>query len=139
MSRQNHRIFVFYLYKILFRWVMFAEKLRYLRLQNELSQKELARKIDLSSNIICEYEKGRSQPNIDTVLKLAEIFNCSVDYLLGREDDFGFIQSSADEYTSTEKRIISIYRGLSEREKTLFDNLVNSFDDNFQKEKSSRA
>ena len=119
---------------------MFSKNLKILRTQFELSQKELAQKIELSSNIICEYEKGRSQPNIETLLKLADIFNCSVDYLLGREDDFGIINSDANEYTSNEKRIIAIYRALTEREKALFDNLVNSFEDsNLNSKKSSRA
>ncbi len=114
-------------------------KIKILREENGLTQQELAERLSRKKASVCDWEKGRCEPSIFDLIKLAEIFNCSVDYLLGREDDFGFIQSSADEYTSAEKRIISIYRGLSEREKTLFDNLVNSFDDNLQKEKSSRA
>ncbi|MBR3803907.1 MAG: helix-turn-helix transcriptional regulator [Clostridia bacterium] len=118
---------------------MFNERLKNLRLISNFSQKELALKINLSPNIICEYEKGRSQPTIETLIKLSGIFNCSIDYLVGNEDDFGFIQTTGEDYTSSEKRIISIYRGLSEREREIFDNLVNSFDDKAETKKSSRA
>ena len=62
---------------------MFQQKLKELRSLSNLSQKELATKLSMSPNIICEYEKGRSQPNIDTLIKLSTIFNCSVDYLVG--------------------------------------------------------
>ena len=49
----------------------------------------------LSKNSICEYEKGRSEPNIDTLVKLSEIFDCSIDYLVGKTDDFYLPQYSA--------------------------------------------
>lgn len=107
---------------------MFSNRLKNLRLTNELSQKALALKIDLSANIICEYEKGRSQPNIDTLIKLSNIFNCSVDYLIGNEDDFGVISSSSENgLTYEENRIIQIYRTLSDRDKKMIDNIFNSF------------
>ena len=118
---------------------MYGSILKSLREDSNLTQSELAKKIGLTQRMISKYECEIVEMSFDTLIKFANFFNCSVDYLLGREDDFGFIQSGLDEYTSAEKRIISIYRGLSERDKTLFDNLVNSFDDNLQKEKSSRA
>ena len=64
---------------------MFQQKLKELRSLSNLSQKELATKLSMSPNIICEYEKGRSQPNIDTLIKLSTIFNCSVDYLINSD------------------------------------------------------
>lgn len=114
-------------------------RIKELRLNLGYTQKNIAEVLGCNQTAVGKYEREELEPNIDVLSKLADFFNCSIDYIVGREDDFGFIQSSADEYTSAEKRIISIYRGLSEREKTLFDNLVNSFDDNLQKEKSSRA
>ena len=50
-----------------------------------LNQIELAKKLDLSSSAsISQYEKGDRIPSDDIKLKMTEIFNCSLDYLLGK-------------------------------------------------------
>lgn len=50
-----------------------------------LNQIELARKLNLSSSAsISQYEKGDRIPSDDIKLKMSEIFNCSLDYLLGK-------------------------------------------------------
>lgn len=96
---------------------MFSENLKILRSNSNLSQKELAKRIDLSSNIICEYEKGRSQPNIDTLIKLSKIFNCSVDYLIGNENEYGIIENSnVPTLTKTQTELLSVFNLLSEED-----------------------
>ena len=96
---------------------MFQQKLKELRSLSNLSQKELATKLSMSPNIICEYEKGRSQPNIDTLIKLSTIFNCSVDYLLGRENDFGVIANNGSSVlTVNESEMLKNFRLLNEKE-----------------------
>ena len=52
-----------------------------------LNQIELAKKLNLSSSAsISQYESGDRMPSDDIKLKMAEIFDCSVDYLLGKTD-----------------------------------------------------
>ena len=114
-------------------------RIKELRVNLGLTQKNIAEKLGCNQTAVGKYEREELEPNIEVLCKLAEMFNCSIDYLVCREDDFGFIQTTGEDYTSAEKRIISIYRSLSEREKALFDNLVNSFDDNAEIKKSSRA
>ena len=77
---------------------MFTERLKDLREEKNLTQKKLADMLSLSKNSICEYEKGRSEPSILTLIKLADILDCSIDYLVGRTDDFGVVKrdNSAD-------------------------------------------
>lgn len=58
-----------------------------LRKDAGMSQFELAERLGVSQQTISKYEKGTRQPDNATLLKLSEIFNCSVDYLLGRTDD----------------------------------------------------
>ena len=93
---------------------MFAEKLKILRTENNISQVELAKKLSLSKNSINAYEKGRAEASIDTLIKIADIFNVSIDYLVGREDDFGIVQSSAPNYalTALESEMLSHFRKL---------------------------
>lgn len=50
-----------------------------------LNQIELAKKLNLSSSAsISQYERGERTPNDDIKLKMCELFNCSLDYLVGR-------------------------------------------------------
>jgi len=64
---------------------MFCERLRQSRISAGLSQKELAARIFISQQAYAKYELGTSSPNPETLAKIAEQLNISVDYLLGRD------------------------------------------------------
>ena len=64
-------------------------RIRELRLENNLTQKELAEKISSTSKNIWAYENQISIPPLDVLIKLADFFNCSIDYLANHSDDFG--------------------------------------------------
>ena len=52
-----------------------------------LNQIELAKKLNLSSSAsISQYESGERTPSDDIKLRMAELFNCSLDYLMGKSD-----------------------------------------------------
>lgn len=65
---------------------MIGDRLRQLRNDLGLLQKDLAKKVKLSQQTISLYESGKREPDYDTLKKLADFFNVSVDYLLGRTD-----------------------------------------------------
>lgn len=65
----------------------FNERLRELREDNNLKQKELAEKLLVDQRSLSFYEIGKYEPNIETIKKIALFFNVSVDYLLGLTDD----------------------------------------------------
>lgn len=67
----------------------FSQKLKELRLEKDLTQDGLAFKTGLSHGCIAMLEKGKRAPTGSTLSILADFFGCSIDYLLGREDDFG--------------------------------------------------
>ena len=54
-----------------------------LRKKFNLSQSELAKKVEVSRTIIGNYERNENTPSIEILLKIAKIFNVSVDYLIG--------------------------------------------------------
>lgn len=62
----------------------FPEILRELREKKGFTQQQLADTLHLSKNAVSHYEKGINMPNLDTIQKIADIFDVSVDYLLGR-------------------------------------------------------
>lgn len=67
----------------------FKDRIHALRKSQNLSQGELAAKLGESKTyvMIALYEKGSRMPKIATLMKLADIFDVSVDYLLGRTDN----------------------------------------------------
>ncbi|MFS1663443.1 helix-turn-helix domain-containing protein [Streptococcus sp. zg-JUN1979] len=65
---------------------MFAERLKELRLEARLTQKEIANQIKVGQNSYSNWENGKRIPIFPTVEKLASLFNVSPDYLLGKTD-----------------------------------------------------
>lgn len=65
---------------------MLAERLKSLRLEAKLSQKELSKELNISQQIITFYEQGKRNPKRETLEKFANFFNVSTDYLLGNTD-----------------------------------------------------
>lgn len=63
-----------------------GERITQLRKQLHLSQDELAKKVDVSRTIIGNYERNTNAPSIEILLKIAKVFNVSVDYLIGESE-----------------------------------------------------
>ena len=68
--------------------VIFPERLSYLMRIEKLSQSELARKIGISQSAICNWLNGKKEPSIESLWKLADYFDVTVDYLIGKEKDW---------------------------------------------------
>lgn len=64
----------------------FAERLKELRMENDLSQNELAKRLNISVACVNRWENGLRVPNIDSIISLCEYFGCSADYLIGLEN-----------------------------------------------------
>lgn len=64
--------------------MFFADTLKKLRSKRGITQKELALTLGVSERTVRKYESGEMQPSTDKLLQLAEFFNVSVDYLLGK-------------------------------------------------------
>ncbi|KIQ93387.1 HTH-type transcriptional regulator immR [Anoxybacillus thermarum] len=66
---------------------MLGDRLKRLRLEKKLTQEELGKKINVTKVSISGYENGNRTPDTETLQKLADFFNVTTDYLLGRTDD----------------------------------------------------
>lgn len=69
---------------------IFAQNLKKLRVENDMSLKELANDLDTTAQSLSLYEKAERTINIDLLVKIAKRFNVSSDYLLGIADKPGF-------------------------------------------------
>jgi len=63
-----------------------AEKLRDLRLKNNLTQKNVADRLGISASVVSSYENAERAPSLEALLALSSLYRCSTDYLLGKEN-----------------------------------------------------
>lgn len=61
-------------------------RIKQLRKEINITQEELAKKLNLSKGIISLYENGTRKPSLDVAVSMANLFDCSIDYLLGYFD-----------------------------------------------------
>ncbi len=65
--------------------VDFGNVLKSLRIQNQLTQAQLAQKLGLTKSVISAYETGIRMPSYDILISISKIFKVTTDYLLGLE------------------------------------------------------
>lgn len=93
-----------------------------LRKSRGLSQKALGDRLGLGQGTISQWEVGRTMPDLQTVIELADFYGVTTDYLLGRTDNPLSIVPRDTPYievTPFEKTILETYRSLSEIEQTV--------------------
>ena len=73
-------------------------RIKNLREECRMTQQELADKIDGAKSTIAMYEKGDRKPSLEVLIKLSEIFNCSIDYMMGKSDVRKDISNSNTRY-----------------------------------------
>jgi transcriptional regulator with XRE-family HTH domain len=94
---------------------MLGKRIKELRKKKGITQKELASYLGVSDRAVGYYESGQRTPPPDILQKIADFFNVSTDYLLGRTD----IYNPADEITeavSDDPELLEFWNTLKERE-----------------------
>mgnify|MGYP005761273639 CR=1 FL=1 len=87
-------------------------RLKDLREEHNLTQKELGALVGVAQSNINRWENGTVRPSADFVVKLADYFGVSTDYLLGRTDELGAILPSAPSLTQQEQNLLQDFRKL---------------------------
>jgi len=64
-----------------------SNKLKTLRMSQNLSQSDVAKKLEISPSIVSGYETGERTPSTENLLALSYLYKCSTDYLLGKSND----------------------------------------------------
>lgn len=92
-----------------------ATALKDLRLEANLTQKELAKKLNIGQSTIAQYEKGEREPTVHNLTLYCDFFGVTVDYLLGREDDTpaNVHTPTTSEHTEAERELLTLFRELS--------------------------
>lgn len=87
---------------------MRGDRLKELREDMHITQEDLATRLGISEIQVYRYEKGTAEPRADVVVKFAEFFNVSTDYLLGVSDESGSYLN--ERLQPKEARAISAWR-----------------------------
>lgn len=66
--------------------VLFAKRLRELRLKKRLTQTQLSAYLGYGYTAVANYESGRNEPSLRDVARLCQVFDVSADYLIGISD-----------------------------------------------------
>ena len=74
----------------------FGKNLKEIRQKNNLTQEELAKKINTSRSNIANYENDKNMPSVDILEKISQLFDCSIDYLLGKSNSSNFNKDEQD-------------------------------------------
>lgn len=86
-------------------------KLKELRKKHKSKPEDLAKLLCISVQAYYKYENGTNEPNIENLLKLADYYQVTVDYLLGRDykDEIGFL-------TNDQKNVVFVLKQLNEKQ-----------------------
>jgi transcriptional regulator with XRE-family HTH domain len=97
-------------------------RLRALREEQGRTQTQMAELFKVSRQVYANYENEINQPSLQTLIIMADYFECSLDYLLGRSDDFGNVTvlpdySHRENFSAEERTLFKTFRELSEEDK----------------------
>ena len=103
---------------------MNLKNLRILREKKGITQIKLSTELGISQELVSQYELGKSIPTIGNLLKIADYFNCSTDYLLGLTNDFSK-KSDLKKDDLEVAELIRDFNSLSSKNKTKLKSYLN--------------
>lgn len=103
---------------------MIGQRIRDLRKQKRMSQTELAKSAGVSQTTVTAWETGKAEPSSSAVAKLADIFNVTTDYLLGRPKKH---ETKKDDVELSDDDVIMTWLGkpLSDEDRELIRRIMN--------------
>ena len=95
-------------------------RIKLLREECGYTQQDLANKLDSSKSVIGLYESETRKPSLEILVKLSEIFNCSIDYILCKSD----IRNSEINIDEADIAFANGIKGLNETNKMIIKNTI---------------
>ena len=103
---------------------MFGKRLRELRKEKGLTQTELSNKFEKAKSSISGYERGNRKPDLNLAVRIADYFNVSVDFILGRSN-LKRTRGEIVELLEENPRLLALLESLSEKELKVINGLHN--------------
>lgn len=99
-----------------------AERLKQTRERQKLTQRELAKKADITAATISAYEKGAKNPTLQNVIQLSEALNVSIDWLCGNENSNAKPKSYSDVILNIVNALNCVYYSIDNADEVFEDN-----------------
>lgn len=101
---------------------IFGARIKSLREDRNLSMIQLGKAIGVSDAAICKWEGGITEPKVTFITRLADFFDCSADFLIGKTDEYGYPQPNDPmniTVSKQEMQLIDAYRNLTPSQQNL--------------------
>lgn len=95
-----------------------------LRTEANLSQRAIAKLLNISQGTYNNWENSNTQPSIEQLVQLSHFFKVSIDYIVCNTDDYGFIDTK-DNLNDEQKRILTLFDRLDREGKNALLNFLN--------------
>ncbi|HAG43967.1 MAG TPA: XRE family transcriptional regulator [Clostridium sp.] len=96
---------------------MIGERIKELRKENEITQEELAKNIDVSTSMVGMYETNARKPSYEVLIKIAKYFGVSTDYLLNTEEKLDVAINSLNNINHMSKNALAPkHKGISKND-----------------------
>lgn len=93
---------------------MIDSRIKELRKEKSLSQEKLAKKLGVSRSTVSMWEIEQSEPDIQALIKLSSVFDCSLDYLTGKSNIKKELSENRESITADEQKLLDYFRSLNE-------------------------
>lgn len=91
------------------------ERIKDLRIKNNMTQRDLGRRVEVSTMTVGNWENGNKKPSAEALARLADVFNVSMDYIVGRKEH---------DLTAEELKLVTDYKNLDNHGKQVVLSLV---------------
>lgn len=102
-------------------------RIKYFRTKSALEQKQLAELLNVSNKTVSSWERNRTEPRIEMIDKMCEIFGCRRSAFLGESDVDYLVRENDFEY------LIECYNRASESDRKLIDTILYKYSDAYKK------
>ena len=102
-------------------------RIKELRESKGMTQVRLSIELEVSQETVSAYEKGKHYPSVDVLLKMSDIFDSSIDYILGLSEIKRPVSSA--ELSADDLNIISTYRSLPSSQKAMVQAYIQGLSD----------
>lgn len=104
--------------------------IRYLMKENKITAHKLTQDLQISNSSITDWEKGKGTPSINTLIKIADYFDVSVEYLLGRTIER---KQNEPKLNEGEQKLLEDYRSMSDEGRKYINVTMSMAADRFKK------
>jgi transcriptional regulator with XRE-family HTH domain len=101
----------------------FQDVFKELRIEKNLSQEAIAKELDVSPALISKWENNLSTPGPEMLEYIADYFDVSTDYLIGRTNDRRYFKQNDDSIEDF-NLLFNKYKGLSDSDKEFMKNMI---------------